>query len=502
MLTIRTTKTASGATAVQVVKRAHQQTTVVKHIGSAQTQKRLEELLSLARSYIAKEQLMKPLFPEVFAPEDHLVSLNNIQVTNDYYHHFAYEFFAFFYAYNGFSVLQNKLLQDFAIIRIVEPASKVRSLQLLKEYFGITHGYAKLYKTLRKIKEQKADIEKAAVTYAKQYLSFDFTMVFYDVTTLYFETFKEDEEKFRRPGYSKDNKHEQPQILIGLVVTREGYPISIELFEGKTFEGKTMIPIILALQQKYHIENLTVVADAAMLSFKNMEDLRKNNLQYIVGARIGSLSDTLTRDIAQAINKTEGIVIQKETPHGTLLCDYTKQRAAKDKYDREKQLQKAKIMLEQKPQASRRFRFLKATGVTGFELNKKLIAKDALLDGLKGYYTNITNMNPELIIARYKDLWHVEKSFRIAKSDLEARPIYHHKKDTIEAHILIVFVSLCIAKSIELLTNRSIRRVKDTVWRILDITLEDKLTKQTVVRRMDTTTNEMAQLVENLRKTL
>jgi hypothetical protein len=167
MLTIRTTKTASGATAVQVVKRANRQTIVLKHIGSAQNKKRLEELLALARSYIVKENLMRPLFPDMFNPEDQLVSMSNIRVTDEYYHQFAYEFFAFFYVYNGFSILGNKLLQDFAIIRIIEPASKVRSLALLKEYFAITHGYEKLYKTLRKIRGQKADIEKAAVSFAK-----------------------------------------------------------------------------------------------------------------------------------------------------------------------------------------------------------------------------------------------------------------------------------------------------------------------------------------------
>jgi transposase len=290
--------------------------------------------------------------------------------------------------------------------------------------------------------------------------------------------------------------------LIGLVVTKEGYPVSVELFEGKTFEGKTMIPIILALQQKYHIENLTVVADAAMLSYANMEELRKHSLHYIVGARVGNLSETLIADIAKTIDKREGIFVERETPHGTLLCDYSRKRAAKDVYDREKQIQKAKLMLGQGGQASRRFRFLKAKTRTRFELNQKLIAKDELLDGLKGYYTNITDMTPDFIIARYKDLWHVEKAFRLAKTDLEARPVYHHRRETIEAHILIVFVSLCIVRSIELLTRQSIRRVKDKVWKILDVTLEDTLTKQIFVRRMDTAANEMAQLVENLRKNL
>jgi len=511
MLRIRTTKTASGKTAVQAVRRHHQKTIVVKHFGSADNNSELKKLHVLADQYIIRASQTKPLFPELFTPpKEHLISLDRLKITSPY-HHFAYETLSFFYKRNGFNKLKDKLLQDLSIIRITEPASKIRSLALLKEYFGITYGHTTLYQGLKNIQQKKDEIETVAVEYAKKHLSFDFSLLFYDVTTLYFETHKEDEdlrddqgkvveEGLRKNGFSKDHKSNKPQILVGLLVTKEGYPVGVEMFPGKTFEGKTMIPLILKVKEKYRIKNLTVVADAAMLSFVNMQELEKHDLSYIVGARMGSVADKLMKEISQALNKTEEIFYKLKTPHGILICDYSKKRASKDKSDREKQIRRALRQIEQGDPVLLKYPFLKAEKKPVLKLNTKLIEKDELLDGIKGYYTNVTDIPESLIVSRYKDLWHVEKAFRIAKSDLEARPMFHHQRVTIEAHMIIVFVSLCIVKSIELISGISIKRVKDQIWKILDVTMEDTLTKQKFVKRMDTSTNEIAKLVENLKR--
>lgn len=511
MLRIRTTKTASGKIAVQAVRRERQKTIVVKHFGSTDNSVELKNLHTLADQYIIRASQTKPLFPELFTPQkEHLVSLDRIKITSPY-HHFAYEMLSFFYQRNGFNKLKDKLLQDLSIIRIIEPASKIRSLALLKEYFNINLGHSTLYQGLKIIQDKKDKIEEVAVNYAKKHLSFDFSFVFYDVTTLYFETHKEDEdltddqgkvleEGLRKNGFSKDHKSNQPQILVGLLVTKEGYPIAIEMFTGKTFEGKTMIPVILKVKEKYRINNLTVVADAAMLSFANTQELKNHNLSYIVGARMGSVTDNLMKEISRALNKTEGVFYKTHTAHGILICDYSKSRASKDKSDREKQIRKALRQIEQGNPVLLRYPFLKAEKKPVLKLNTRLIEKDELLDGIKGYYTNVADIPESLVVSRYKDLWHVEKAFRIAKSDLEARPMFHHLRVTIEAHMLIVFVSLCVVKSIELLSGISIKRVRDQIWRILDVTMEDTLTRQKFVKRMDTLTNEIAQLVENLKR--
>jgi hypothetical protein len=255
MLKVRTTKTASGNTAVQVVTRSHQQTKIVKHIGSATDEKEQKELIDLANQYILTYDPAQPLFPEILGKDtqnQHVVAIENLQFTKTY-HTFAYEFFSSFYAINGFDALQNTLLKDLAIMRLIEPESKLRSTQLIKAYFGYSYPINLVYESLGKIRLLKEETEKIAVSYAKKQLGFDFSLVFYDVTTVYFETFKEDPEDFKKPGFSKDNKPQQPQIVIGLVVNQDGYPISVEMFSGNTFEGHTMLLVIRKLQKQHSI---------------------------------------------------------------------------------------------------------------------------------------------------------------------------------------------------------------------------------------------------------
>ena len=506
---VRTTKTGSGNTAVQVVERYNHQTKIVKHFGSAKNTKDLDTLVILAKQYIRESNNTSPLFPDILAETEkrHLVSIEHLTFTKTY-HQFAYEFFSFFYTRNGFDEVHNSILKDLAIMRLIEPASKYTSLELLKEYFNIHYGHTTFYKALKELPNQKEVIESAAIYYAQKHLSFDFSLVFYDVTTLYFESFKTDEDTkdekgevikgLRNPGFSKDNKPQQPQIMIGLVVNRDGYPIAIETFSGKTFEGHTMIPIIQKLQKTHNINTLTIVADAGMLSKNNIEDIEAAGLTYIVGARLGNMPTKTLKKISEYLNKTEGIYYRMALPSGLLICDYSKKRGAKDRNDRNKQLKKAEYQIQNPEKTKRRTRFVTEDSKTTIRLNEELIAKDELKEGIKGYHTNLEYIDDDLIIARYKDLWHVEKSFRIAKSDLEARPIFHHKKESIEAHILIVFVSLCLAKSIELISNLSIKKVKKSIWPILDIECKDTLTNQTFVKRMNTEANPMAELLKKL----
>ncbi len=509
---VRTTKTASGNTAVQVVERLHHKTKIIKHIGSARDKQALEDLLQLAHQYIREQNRTPPLFPQ-FLPEtkqQYLIAVENLEFLKTY-HHFAYEFFTCFYERGGFHTITNRLLKDLAIIRLIEPASKITSLTLLKEYFGISHGHDTLYNNLRFLNKQKDEIEQKAINYAKKYFSFDFSLVFYDVTTLYFETFKEDADKtdekgnttigMRKNGFGKEHKPGQPLILIGLVVTREGYPVSCEMFPGKTFEGHTIIPVIKKLQEKYAIKTLTIVADAAMLSVDNMKEIVDAKLSYIVGARLGNIASDLLSDISAYLKKTEEKYYVTETKYGTLVCDYSNKRATKDRSDRKKQLEKSQYQIDNPEKVKRKARFVSEETKATFKLNEKLIAQDELREGIKGYYTNLSldkKLTAMDIIARYHDLWHVEKAFRIAKSDLGARPIFHHKKETIQAHIIIVFVSLCLAKSIELFTNLSIKKVTKHIWPVLDIEFMDTLSNKTFIKRMSTKGNPMVELWKTL----
>ncbi len=455
MLVTRTTKTASGKVAVQVVARRYHQTVVIKHIGSAATANQLRELKTLAYQFIAVESKTLPLFPPPDHSNNNLVSWEKL-LPKKAYHNFAYEFFDRFYAFNGFASLSSPLLRDLCIIRIVEPTSKLDSIGLLKEYFRIDYSRNKLYKNLDKLRLLKPQAERIAINYAREHLNFDFTLVFYDVTTLYYESFQDDE--LRKCGFSKDHKFNQPQVVVGLVVNRDGYPITYDLFEGNKFEGHTFIPVILRLKQKYAIASLTVVADAAMLSWENIRALTVAGVNYIVAARLANQSEETVKRPAAFFRDKRRRYYRESTDKDLLICDYSKSRAKKDAVDREKQI-------------------AKALG----QINRS----DKLLDGIKGYYTNLTDVSSNLIVKRYHDLWQVEKSFRMAKTDLSARPIFQRKREMIEAHILIVIISLCVSKSLELLTGLSINKIKRLVWRVEDIEMEDTLTGDKRILRME-----------------
>lgn len=487
---VRKVKLASGGIGVQVVEGGHDYK-IVRHIGSSSDGAEIVKFLEIGHQFVRKSEMTSPLFPDFDKnSENNIVSLDKVDFV-DFKYSFAYEFLEKYYKLCGFDNLDDVLLKDLAIIRIVEPCSKLRSLIFLDKYFGIKYSKNVLYKGLLRFNNLKEKSEKIAFEYAKKYLSFDFSLVFFDITTLYFETFKEDKEEFLKPGFSKDGKPQQPQILVSLVVTKEGYPIAMDVFSGNTFEGHTIIPIIEKFKNTHSIENLTVVADAGMLSFDNIQKLIVKNIKYIVGARIGNLSLKLIKQLSVALNKTEGIYFQVETDKGLLICDYSTKRANKNRSDRKKQIQKALNQINSNYKQNKRLRFLKETSKTTSILNEDLIEKDELLEGIKGYYTNLKDQDPNLIISRYKDLWHVEKAFRIAKSDLLARPIYHFKKESIKAHILIVFLSLCLSKAIELKNNKSIKTIKDIILSVPDITLKDNITNQTYTKKLKNDNQEV-----------
>jgi len=480
---------ASGGVSVQVVEGGHDYK-IVKHVGSSNNEAEIAKLLELGHQFVRKSEMTRPLFPDFGKKiENDIVSMSKVDFV-EFKYSFAYEFLEKYYKSCGFEKLSDKLLKDLVIIRIIEPCSKLRSLTLLNKYFDIKYSKNILYKGLLRFNELKDEAEKIAFEYAKKYLSFDFSLVFFDITTLYFETFKEDKEEFLKPGFSKDGKPAQPQVLVSLVVTKEGYPIAMDVFSGNTFEGHTIIPTIEKFKNLHKIIDLTVVADAGMLSFDNIQKLVSKNIKYIVGARIGNLSLKLIKELSKHLNKTEGIYFQAETDKGILICDYSIKRANKNRSDRKKQIQKALNQINSNYKQNKRLRFLKETSKTTSILNEDLIEKDELLEGIKGYYTNLKDQDPNLIVSRYKDLWHVEKAFRIAKSDLLARPIYHFKKESIKAHILIVFLSLSLSKAIELKNNKSIKTVKDIILSVPDITLKDTITNQTYTKKLKNNNQE------------
>ena len=422
--------------AIQVVRYENRKTIIVKHIGSAKTKEDIFLLKKKAREYIQKITKQIGLFDVLNVKQTgKILQVDKCQYLGFRYS-FVYKIINEVFRLFGFERLQNKTLLDLVLIRVLEPSSKLHSLELLDEFFGIKYEITDVYRQMKSFASFKETVEKATIEFAKKNLSFDFSIVFYDVTTLYFEAFIEDD--LRKCGFSKDNKFNQPQIIIGLIVESDGFPVAFEVFEGNKFEGHTLLPSIVNFKTKHNIQSLTVVADAAMISVENVKNLLKHDLNYIVGGRLSNLKSILQKKIAKRLKKQDGRTIRIKTESGFLICDFSIKRYHKDKYEMERQIKKAKILLQNPSKISKRNKFLKTSGKSKIEINKELIEKTKMLLGIKGYYTNLYKAKNKTIIKHYHNLWHVEKSFRMAKSDLKMRPIYHHKVESVKTHILIV----------------------------------------------------------------
>lgn len=459
---IRVVKTASKARAVQVVRYQNNKRIIVQHIGSAHNEAELEELMLLAQEWVKDYSKQLSVFPD--ESPNKLLHLNHCTFVGVQYR----------YYYQQIQLIQTKLglddlpplLNDLVCMRIFQPASKLRSLELMEVFFGIKHSRKSYYKIAPQCIELKQTVENKVVTFAKAHYLFNFDIVFYDVTTLYFETFEEDE--LRKNGFSKDNKSQQPQILVALMVTKDGFPIAYEVFRGNTFEGHTIIPVIKNFVQRNKVKAFTVVADAAMISSENITSLTQDGINYIVGARMGNLSGELLEVVDKQIDRQDGNSIRIKTELGYLICSYSSARYRKDLYEMNKQIEKAKQAVE-KPSKTKKLKFTK-TGKQQLELNEDLIEKTKKLLGIKGYYTNLEEKTAsnKIIIERYHELYKIEQAFRVSKSDLKTRPVFHFKEDPIRLHILICFMALVISKHIEIKAGVSIRKYLDEAKKVVD----------------------------------
>jgi transposase len=317
----------------------------------------------------------------------------------------------------------------------------------------------RIYRFLDELQSQyKERVEKISFEHTKKILNGSITVVFYDMTTLYFEA--EDEDDLRKIGFSKDGKFQQPQIMIGLLVGENGYPIGYDIFEGNTFEGHTFLPILESIGKKYDFQKPIVVADAGLLSKDNIEKLKTNGYTFIIGGRVKSETEAIKNEIFKrsgSLGDGGGIKIKK--PDGTnLIVTYSLKRARKDKYNREKGLKKLRQQIQYGKLTKQHInnrgynKFLTISGKVKIAIDEEKIKADECWDGLKGYITN-TKLSVDSVVKNYTQLWQVEKAFRISKTDLRVRPIYHRLKRRIEAHICIAFTAYAIYKELERMLN-------------------------------------------------
>ncbi|MGC9342512.1 MAG: IS1634 family transposase [Bacteroidales bacterium] len=381
----------------------------------------------------------------------------------------------------GFGEVGEELFRHLVITRMIAPGSKLKTVDYLDRYKGISVDISKVYRFMDTFhKDLKDQVEQIAFEYTKSVLGGEISVVFYDMTTLYFES--EDEDDLRIPGYSKDGKPHLPQVLLGLLVGPNGYPIGYELFEGNKYEGHTLIPVLEDFQKKFNLSKPIVIADAGLLSAPNLESLVSNNYEFILGSRLKKESSEIKEQIlALSLTDQEHTVIKK--PDGLrLIVSYSIKRAKKDRKNRERGLKRLEKNLNKgrltKSHINNRGynKYLKLEGDVKIEIDYEKFEADDKWDGLKGYVTN-TRLSAKNVMQNYNQLWHIERAFRISKTDLKIRPIYHRNKERIESHICIAFVAYTIYKEVErrLVEKRiplSPARVAELTWTMYTIKIK------------------------------
>lgn len=354
----------------------------------------------------------------------------------------------------GFNSIEEELFRHITVARLVYPVSKIKTMDYLYRYRGIVVSVDAIYRFMDKISSKyKEVVGTIAYEYTRQRLG-TITVVFYDMTTLYFES--DDEDDLRKIGYSKDGQFQKPQIMLGLLVGEEGLPIGYDIYEGNTFEGHTLLPTLQGIQSKYGFNKPIVVADAALLSNQNIENLTQAGYRFILGARIKNENNEIRIKIlnqAQGIKDGDSFVLKKRD--GTrLIVTYSDKRAKKDAHNRKKGIRKLQRSIRSgrltKQSINNRGynKFLTIRGEATVSIDEEKIRADKHWDGLKGYITN-TQLPAQKVVENYIHLWQIEKAFRISKTDLKVRPIYHYQKRRIEAHICIAFVAYTIYKELE-----------------------------------------------------
>src|SRR3989338_307391 len=398
----------------------------------------------------------------------------------------------------GFNSIQSELFRDIVIARLAYPTSKLKTVDYLERYKGIHIDISKLYRFMDELhRSYKNQAEDIAYRHTKNVLGESISVVFYDMTTLYFEA--EDEDDLRKIGFSKDGKFQCPQIMIGLLVGEGGFPIGYDIFKGNTSEGKTLIPTLNRIQKQYGLEKPIVVADAGLLSHKNIAALTRKKYLYILGARIRNETEEVKRQILERTKKMKhgDHIMLKKSDDTRLLVTYSDNRAKKDAYNRKKGLGKLRLKVRTgkltKDSINNRGynKFLHLEGRMAVTIDEKKVQEDAAWDGLKGYVTN-TDLSPEKIVEHYGHLWQIEKAFRISKTDLRVRPIHHYLKRRIEAHICIAFTAYALWKELErtlqerkiVMSPKRAAELTQTMYE-LHYTLPDSCEAQKILLRMD-----------------
>lgn len=468
---IRKKKNRSGSSTIVAVSKKNGTFREVKNFGTAKTVEDLDALYAEACKWLHTHDGQQEIdFDNVMGREEEeimrvvdnidSVLINGTQILLNR-----------IYDSIGFNAIPDEILRHLVIARICQPASKLATTAYLKSYFDEDVDLNRIYRYMDTLyNTQMETVQMISVEHTRRITGGRIGLLFYDVSTLYFETSRTD--TLREPGFSKDGKSKESQVVLGLLVSEGGYPLSYFLFNGKQYEGFTMIPMIDDFKQRFNLgDDFVVVADSGLMNSSNLKLLREGHYKYIIGARIKNECKEI-KEWALAQPK-DGKCHECSRGSGErLILSYSKSRADREAYNRKRGVERLRkaygsgTLTKDKVNKRGYNKFLEISKDVKVVINEDKINEDSQWDGLKGYITN-TDIDAGLVIDQYHGLWVVERAFRISKGTLEMRPMFHFTERRIEAHVCICFVAYKVYKELERIVR--IEKIGLSVDKVLSI---------------------------------
>ena len=499
---VRKKKNPSGIVSIQIIDKSQGKYKVIKTVGSSSDTSEVENYYHQGKKWIATQIDGRDMFvqheqqrEEKQVTEYLLNNIKNVLLNGTQL--ILNQVFKLI----GFDIIEDEVLKHLVVARLCQPASKAGTVDYLQSYFDEDVELHKIYRYLDRLHNtQQEQVQQISVEHTRRILGGTIGLVFYDVTTLYFETDYSDD--FRERGFSKDGKHAQPQVVLGLLVSSDGYPLSYALFNGSQYEGRTMLPVVEDFVQRFKLEDFVVVADSGLMNQQNIELLESGGYKYIIGARIKSETDEIKQWIL-SLSKIDGCFYELgKLPKSRLIVGYSENRAKKDIYNRAKgvkRLQKAyKSGTITKENINKRGynKFLEISDEVQVTISQEKINEDEQWDGLKGYFTN-TDLSANEVYKQYRDLWVIERAYRVTKGTLEMRPMFHFTPKRIEAHVCICFVAYKVYKELERLLKLnsiglSVDKVLNIAKTITTLKIRLPISGETMTKTMLLTTKHKA----------
>jgi transposase len=457
---VRKKNNRSGSSSVVVVQKINGRCRYVKTIGISSDENSVQALLQEGQKWIADYCGKQDLFTsrdkineETGYTEQVLSNIENILLNG------TQLILNQVFESIGFDRINDDILKNLVVARLSQPMSKSGTVDYLKSHFDEDFQLHQIYRYLDKLYDtQKEAVQEISINHTKKILGGTIGLVFYDVTTLYFEADYGDE--LRQSGFSKDGKHAQPQIVLGLLVSKGGYPLSYSVFNGSQYEGRTMIPVVEDFVKRFHLDDYVVVADSGLMNKTNVALLESGGHKYIIGARIKNESEELRQWIFSLPKNNGTFNEMHKTVQCRLIVGYSEKRAKKDKYNREKGIKRlvrdfGKGHISKENINKRGYnKFLDLSTDVKVEINRQKIVEDEKWDGLKGYITN-TELSAKDVYEQYSGLWQVENAFRVTKGQIELRPMFHFTPKRIEAHVCLCFIAYKVYKELERILKES-----------------------------------------------